>query len=148
MIRTTTPSDVMFLAENARMEDIREARATTGLPIYDALALSYMASSDLITGINDKRGTPVLIAGVVPSKGHGCVWMVSAPDIKECAREVLEKGRAWLSLMEQKHNDLRNVVDERNKVHRSLLAHMGFVFGDPIERHGPGKITVLPFRRR
>lgn len=115
----------------------------SGLPIEETLAIGMMHSDQCMTGIG-KSGSITTMFGVVRP---GVIWLISAPDIKDNARELIEVGRPWLDAMTDKYGELFNVVDERNDVHIRLIRHLGFTFGAPIENQGAGNIRVLPFKR-
>lgn len=146
MIRQSVPADALEFAPMVREEDEREVRSISGLSPVEALAQGILHSEDCITAYG-KRGSITLMAGVVPAIDGGAVWMLSAPDIKENARGLLESGPPWIEAMTRKYGTLSNVVDDRNTVHKRLIEYMGFAFEAPIDNYGVEMIRVSPFKR-
>lgn len=148
MIRKATPQDVLDFAPNMRDADKQEVEALTGLDPLACLMLGLMHSDPCMAGVSNE-GEIVMIFGINQlDPGVGAIWMLSSNAIKDHARELVREGKRWLDEQHALYPVLTNVVDERNDVHRRLIKHMGFSFGEPINNYGVAGVRVIPFERK
>lgn len=140
-VRPSVASDVAFIADNMRAEDIEEVIACGHDP-YEALALGLQMSTPCYT-LQDFNQTPIAMVGVSPApiRAWGLIWMLGTPGIEECKITFLRYSKPALDLLWEQSGCglLYNYSYAENTVHHQWLKWLGFSFLRKVEMPPQGK---------
>lgn len=130
LVRPSTQTDVEYLSDNLRKEDVEEVVAGGFTPL---LALNYglQHSKPCLTGIDPITGQPVLMAGSTPCttfEGFGRVWMLGTPAIEKNTVTFLRHSKQMLAQLFADYTALYNYTYDLNTVHHHWLRWLGFTF--------------------
>lgn len=129
-VRTSVASDVEFLADRMRDEDVEEVRASNHTPL-DALSLGLKISHPCYT-LLDFSGTPFAMVGVAPSplEGAGLIWMLGTKGIESVRFTFLKYSKYALQRIydECEYELLYNYSYAKNSLHHQWLRWLGFKF--------------------
>ncbi len=137
-VRRPLLSDLDYLAENLRPDDVRELEAH-GTSVEESLHHGLTASDRAFVATKD--GHPILIFGVVTHEEEGlrkgAVWMVGTPEMRSITRLFVMHSKSWIGELARGYDLLWNYVDCRNSLHHRWLEWCGFSF-----------LRVVPMRPR
>lgn len=141
-VRPATVADALALGPNLRDEDEREARAASGLPPDQALAVNLGMSKEAYT--MHKDGELAGMFGVCPTDQPtvGRVWLLATPVLVANWLTFLRHARTGRDWLHQSYPILWAFADERNTVHIKWLEWMGFTI---INRHPEFGAEKRPF---
>jgi hypothetical protein len=127
-VRPTVVEDIQYVADNMRVEDVREVEATGFSPI-DALNLGFNRSDICLTMVG-KEGTPAGLLGVAPSpmKYCGLIWLLGTPGIVSNTHAFLKHSKPVLTQLydHTQYELLYNFTHSANKLHHRWLKWLGF----------------------
>lgn len=141
-VRDTRYSDLTYLAEKLRCDDLRELWASYHTRPYTALCYSYAHSSLCMTALI--KGEPFAIFGCNPDQrdiSRGAVWFLSTDKLMEVRLEFIRYSRHFVDIMLEMHPVLFNYVDARNKKSIFWLRQIGAKVYDA----APWGLDGLPF---
>ena len=135
-IEVSVLDDVFKLAQNLRLDDIREAAALNLKP-EQALLRGFVLSEECYSV--KFRGEVIGMFGVAKynmPEGFGSVWFFGSDECTKhpftFVRGGIEYTKSWL----QKYDILINAVDSRNTSHISWLRSIGMTISNPIMING------------
>lgn len=135
-------SDIRSISECARQADIDEMLACAGESVERALELGLELS--LRAWVIEADGKPLAAVGdTLHQIGTGIPWMVTTNHIVGHRSLFLRASKAILMDMLQRHAQLFNYVDVRNKDAIRWLEWLGFTVCEPV----PYGVNALPFRQ-
>ncbi len=137
------------VSRGLRLCDYNELYAATGRNPMEVVMESFRATpGDCYVFRYRGTGRPVSIFGCgAGSKGTGVPWMVSTPDVKHCAREVIVLGNRYTNMWQNKYPLLVNYVDARNEASMRWLKALGYSFIRLHEHYGAARIPFYEFVR-
>ena len=144
LVRESTATDVLYVAERLSIEDVAELVAATGLQPKDALSLAHSQSDQTWAGVLD--GDVVVVGGaLVDSEGLSAnVWLLCLPGAKSAPRELARAIRRRVNDLSDHHGLLWGYVDDRNETRKRWLKMLGFSMTDEVTRYE--SFLKLPFR--
>ena len=147
--RASRPSDLRYLADNMRANDVAEVMACSGCTPDQMLLYCALHSVPCRTMVS-RHGHVMGMWGVIPEASGGRVWMLGTEgmvDDKRDRRTFLRKSKEQLQQLFSDYSVLFNVVDARNTVHIRWIKHMGFTFVAEHAEWGPEKRLFYEFVR-
>ena len=148
--RPTRVSDIPYVAEFMREEDVAEVRAQSGQTPQLSLLHSFFKGDPCMTMIG-RDGRPMGMWGVVPQRADvGCIWMLCTDDLaldRLNAMRFLREARVHLDAIQARYRVLCNLADARNVVHIKWLRWMGFTFIKSHPQYGTEGRLFLEFVR-
>ena len=122
--RPATLRDGFTVAQNIRMEDLREMK---GLG-FDQLNIPVgVLTSEHATAFFIRDGELAGCAGVnEEGNGIGRVWMLCTEAIHKEPITFIRQAKKWIKEIEPEYRLLWNLADARNHIHHRLLKHLGF----------------------
>lgn len=147
-VRLTRASDVRYVAEHMRVEDVAEVYAATGRTPKVALGDAVDNSLEPLTF--SPNGVPAAIFGVVPHPDIprlGAPWLLGTPEFPKNRRRIALFGPSFLELISRDFDHLMNCVDERNEVHIRWIKRLGFNITGRLPEHGVERRPFLKFER-
>lgn len=143
-----TPSklkDCMTLAPKMRHVDVKEIRASSGLPPYDALAFSInLEGINETIWVNDKI---VAMCGIADKGTIGIPWMLGTDTLKKNAKSLLPISKKWVEKHGAKFDLMFNYVSAENLSSIRWLKYLGFTLIRYIPEHGVGRKPFYEFVR-
>lgn len=130
-LRPTANTDVWFLSENMRLMDQLECGLSRpGVPLLDCIRESVETTQEPLTAV-DPEGEPVAIFGCAFSQERAYPWMLSSPQIKHYARDVVLHGRFCVSEWHALARELEvrllcNWIHKKNHSARRFVQALGF----------------------
>ena len=152
LTRAVIPSDIDYIAENMRTDDIDELSAL-GFKPKDALVVGHSSSTLDMTLVCPKTGLPGAILGVTKldqdlpdGPSLGSIWLLGTPLIEQNTVCFLRQSKITLpSLFSETGCDaLGNYVYEKNALHIKWLRWLGFKFLRRVQM-GPLNETFIEF---
>ena len=138
-IHQITDEAAIEVASNLRPDDLREIVEGHGVdPTEELLHAAHNCSSVYFTVPNGKT------AGMAGVGRDGTIWMLCTPAIHEYPITFAREAKRFIESRTEPL--LRNIVDERNRVHLKLLRFLGFKFLRKIF-HGPNQLSFIEFCR-
>lgn len=135
---TARPEHVGPIAARMRQADRDEVAAASGWGPHQALDVSLTASSRAWTVLID--GAPEVMWGVKSANvltGLGIPWLLGTDAVERHYVQFLRRSRPYLAELMRGHEELRNIVDERNQISVRWLRWMGFRFApEPVAING------------
>ena len=129
--RPTRVTDIPYVAEYMRDEDVAEVQAFSGHTPEESLLHSFFQGNPCMTMIG-RDGRPMGMWGVVPQRSDvGAIWMLCTDDLvrdRLNSMRFLREARTHLDRVQQRYRVLFNFADARNVVHIKWLRWMGFTF--------------------
>lgn len=147
-VRSATPEDALWIAQNCRDADRAECNALLGLdPVQVVPEAVGIPGNPTFIGYADDE--PVIIFGTArtPWDDVGVVWMISTPELIKHQKHFLKHSREWVEVLHAPYRVLTNVVDARNEVHIRWLKWIGFEFIELIPEHGVQQIPFYHFKK-
>lgn len=140
--RPSSLSDVTYLADRLRREDVQEIQASSGSTPLEALTNGFRSSNPCITVVHGDE--PVAMFGVVPTDQPeiASIWLLASDDLRLARKEFMRQTKDWLSKFHEKYPMLWNLVDARNNTHIRWLKWAGVVF---LKRHESIGVESRPF---
>lgn len=112
-IKKTDLDDINFVAENIRVEDLREVEAYGRTPRQSMM----MASCDLMYTIMN----PEIPVGIFGLYRHGYIWMLATPRIQEIKTTFLRASRPFFAALDEELPLMFTYSDDRNEEHHRWL---------------------------
>lgn len=144
IVRESVGSDVPYLAQRLRLEDMAEIAAATGEKPVVALGRGFADSTPCYTA--EFRGKPAAMFGIIPSDlefaRFGSIWLLGTDEIGVFRKQFMRQSRAWIDRLSEGYDCIGNVVDARNLRHVLWLRRMEFHFLRKIPHYGK---LGLPF---
>jgi hypothetical protein len=138
------------LAENLRLDDIDELKASLGPDVdpFWALFESWELSTSSYL-ILDRTGLPIAIFGVAPhpTDRMGIAWMLGTDGIIAEGRDIARKTRQYVQELHRDYPLLFANVDARNAVSMGWLERAGFVIADADPAWGPEERLFIQYVR-
>lgn len=136
-VKDTQDTDLEFLGENLRDEDIREIYAHSGLEPHVALEYTFGLSRHCKT-IFGPTGEPIGIYGTndTSTEGLGAIWMMATPSFLQHQRQFIRECREGILEISRGYSCVFNCTDARNTVHHRWLKWCGFTFIKEHENYG------------
>ena len=129
-IRPSIESDVAFIADHMRVEDVEEVVAAGSDP-FNSLSFGLAQSKPCLTLLNGE-GTPIAMCGVAPGAypNSGAIWLLGTQGIEEVPITFLRYSKQALDLMfkECGAEYVYNYTYAKNIVHHKWLKWLGFTF--------------------
>lgn len=144
--RALQEGDIEYLAENLRLADQQELKASRGQDVsfYRTLTEAVQVSTRTWVMLG-KDANPSAVFGVAPvSLLHriGSPWLLGTDALFEQARTLVVRGRWYVARMKELYPEgLHNYVDARNTLSVKWLKRVGFTIHPP-EPYG---VEGLPF---
>ena len=145
--RKTEPADVLYLARNLRKADLKELRASTGLPPLEALSKSVALSEEALTIITETGEIAGIFGLARINKTVGCPWLMGTDAIPSISRQFLRVSKDWVEEKNKQYPILTNFVHAHNKVAVQWLRFLGFSFIRLDAEHGSAKEPFYEFVR-
>lgn len=130
-IRKSTSSDVQYLKDKLRQNDVAEIWASNNHNPEQTLTSGLDQSHICMTALVD--GKPIAMFGTVDTKidnKTAVIWMVGTDDILKYPREAVRVGKEFLSLALKNHTLLYNYVKADNEKAIKFLRILGAEIGD------------------
>jgi hypothetical protein len=141
--RPAIESDIWWISEELRQEDVDEIYAASGLGPWPAVQICVEHTPEPMVGV-DEKDDPVCIGGVAPTGDPmvGAVWALCTQYVEFHKVSFLRRSIPWVHLWQSQYPILTNCVDERNELHIKWLRWLGFTF---IRRHPQWGYEKRPF---
>lgn len=143
--RPTEASDLKWVAQWMRTEDVAEVKAYSGSTPHRALMDAFLYPGATTRTICLPNGLPCGMYGVCPLpqyKRVGAIWMLAATNIKNIHRQFLRESRTAIDEIAQDYDLVFNFTDARNEVHHRWIKWAGFTF---IKEHEKFGVEQRPF---
>lgn len=129
-VRPSIESDVAFIADHMRVEDVEEVRAAGSDPL-NSLTFGLHHSKPCLTLLNG-AGTPIAMCGVAPGAypNSGAIWLLGTQGIEDSSITFLRYSKQALELMfDQSGAEFTyNYTYAENHLHHRWLKWLGFTF--------------------
>ncbi len=143
-----TSAHVKYIAERARVDDVRELASGWRATPERALRHGLEHSSHVWTGLANFR--PFCMVGVVPASvlsGAGLIWLVATDEVLEHQVAFLRRSRTILARMQAVYEILENDVAADNPRAIGWLQWLGFKLS-PARPFGAGGAMFHHFEWR
>lgn len=129
-IRKATRDDAIYVARNIRKDDALEI-AASGMPVRDAVLLSYAGSDECFVGT--KGGKVALIFGVAAPifKDTASVWALGTDVSNEAPVSMVKIGRAIVQDFLSRYPRLENYCAADYEKSIRWLKKLGFTISEP-----------------
>lgn len=130
-IRPATIFDVIYIAENLREADRREALLMWHDWPPEFRAQTTMQQSDRAY-VGTVDGVPAVAFGTVPQslmQRTAIVWLFGTSQMEKHARELIRRRKAGLALVTEGWDRIGNAVHAENALAHAWLRSMGFRIG-------------------
>lgn len=139
LVRKPTETDVEYLIENVRPEDVAELDALNGNTIRSALEDTPDLLNTSQVWIVDER--PVAIFGVTRCNGPlsvGVIWLLATGEFQKYTRKFARYCKEVFEQMIDGYGYLYNYVHAENKISIEWLKWLGFEIneGQPLGHKG------------
>ena len=145
-LRKSNLQDLNYVCKNMREMDRLEALYQTGEDAEDALRLSYLWASEILTIAGDKD-QPMGMCGVI---ADGCIWMIATDELfsnKKYKIQLIREGRKWVNNLLKSYDLLYNMVYAENHSAIKWLKSLGFTFVNYHEEYGKESKPFYEFLR-
>lgn len=143
-LRHVTESDVAYLSEHMKPQDVLELKAALGVTPLAGLQLSLEQATEAHT--LEVNGLPVAIGGISETRYGGLAWVLTVDDVKSFGRELTAHAIQLTDHYLDRFGQLYNYVALSNVVSLRWLERLGFERGAECSFNGVP--FVLMYKRR
>jgi hypothetical protein len=133
-VRAVEPSDLVYLAEHLREQDVAELRAAGHTDIHAALVRSVAMSNETFVAV--ANGKPVAVFGCAEHGSllakDGVPWLLGTQEIVKHRRVLQRWARGYITDLLGRYPRLFNAVHAENTVSVRWLKALGFDLHPPV----------------
>lgn len=133
-VRAVEPSDLVYLAEHLREQDVAELRAAGHDDIHAALVKSVDVSLETFVAVAE--GVPVAIFGCGEHGSlltrDGVPWLLGTQEIVKHRRVLQRWARGYITELLERYPRLCNAVHAENLISVRWLKALGFRLHPPV----------------
>ena len=126
-LRACLPSDVDFIADNMRLQDIREC-ALVGVTPKMALEVPFVEEGATGFTITNEE-IPIAMCGVTPLDDYykmGRIWFLGTTDLKKMPLRIFKHAKIALSFLVKHYDEVENFVPLDHWENVMWLSSIGF----------------------